>query len=288
MIAAKLVFDTLILPALVLGATFWTLRKFVGSSPLLISLAPAVALAAGYMIGHYRVAGFPQFFPSQTTGWLFYLVGLAVPAAAAARKWKPASVGILIVLLVVATLKPMWTFHWPFGQSLLWFAGLWTALFLLWYVLDRLAFAARGALLSFAFCWAALASGVVLALSATALLGQLSVILAVCLGGLSLIAAFSKTPSEGWIVVAITALAGLLLNGLFYAQLSGWNAAFLALAVPAAWAARLPFAQRRGPRQSFAVGMLAVILATAPPIADAGLSFLNEPDYDYDYDDYGE
>ncbi len=283
MLAAKLAFDTLILPALAFGATFWILRKLAGNSPWLVSLAPAAALAAGYLVGHYRIAGLLPFPPVHTTGWLFYLVGLAA-VTAAARMWKPARIGGLIFLLLVATLKPMWTYHWEFGQSALWLAGLWVALFLVWRAADRLGAVEEGSLLPWAFCWTALASGIVLALSATALLGQLSVILAICLGLLSLISAFLKTPSEGWIVVGITALAGLLLNGLFYAQLSGWHAAFLALAVPAAWAARLPFAQRRGPRQSFAVGMLAVILATAPPIADAGLSFLNEPDYDYDYD----
>ncbi len=242
MLLARLAFDTLILPALVCGVAFWIVRSIGGKSDASRSAAAAVGLGLGYLTGHLRILGPPLLPPVDTTQWLFYVLILSVAAGlwlAVGARWGTLAAAIPAAGLLGATLGPMWTYHWGAGEAAIWGLGLFAALLLLWLSQDRLASVSpEGPQQSLVFLWVAFAVSAVLGLSATALLAMLAAALAAGLGVLALISFFSLVPSGGWRLVAFVVLAGLLLNGLFYAQLTGWNAVLLALAPAAAWLSR--------------------------------------------------
>jgi hypothetical protein len=285
MLLTRLLLDTLVLPAPACAVAFWIVRGIGGKSDPSRSAAAAVGLGMGYLTGHLRILGPPPLPPVDTTQWLFYVVILSVAAGlwrGIGARWGTLAAAIPAAGLLSATLRPMWTYHWGGGEAAIWGAGLFAALLLLWLSQDRLASVSpEGPQQSLVFLWVALAVSAVLGLSATALLAMLAAALAVGLGVLALISFFSRVPSGGWRLVAFAVLAGLLLNGLFYAQLTGWNAALLAVAPAAAWLSRAPWIRRQGPWVRIAAALLAVILVTVPAVADAALAYLRESPYDY-------
>jgi hypothetical protein len=284
MLLARLTLDTLILPAAACGAAFWVVRRVGGESKA--GAAAAIALGAGYLTGHARALGPPSFPPTDTTQWLFYVVVLSIAIGAFlgfVPRWRLALAAIPIPVLLGTTLRPMWTYHWGVGEAVVWGAGLMAALLLVWLTQDRLASVSDGPQQALVFLWTALAASAVLALSATALLAMLAAAGAACLGVLALFSLFSRVPAAGWQLVAVVVVGGLLLNGLFYAQLSGWNALFLALAPSAAWLSRARWVLPRRPVVRIAAALLAVVLVTAPALVDVTLAYLRESPYDYDY-----
>jgi len=286
MLLARLLLDTLVFPALACAVTFSIVRGIGGKSDPSRSAAAAVGLGMGYLTGHLRILGLPPLPPVDTTQWLFYVVILSAAAAGLWRgigaRWGTLAAAIPAAGLLGVTLRPMWTYHWGGGEAAIWVAGLFVALLLLWLSQDRMAsISPEGPQQSLVYLWVALAVSAVLGLSATALLAMLASALAVGLGVLALISFFSRVPSGGWRLVAFVVLAGLLLNGLFYAQLTGWNAALLAVAPAAAWLSRAPWIRRQGPWVRIAAAMLAVILVTAPAVAEAAPAYPQASPYDY-------
>ena len=143
--------------------------------------------------------------------------------------------------VVFFTLQPIIDNEWDVTTSLQAAGGLGIVMFSLWYCLNALLERARGP--SSPICLIITFGGValVLGMSGSALLGQLGGAVAAALGAAALLAFWRPSfgLGRGATPVLVTLLAGLLLNGYFYAGLMLPCAALLALSPLAAWVGEL-------------------------------------------------
>jgi hypothetical protein len=109
---------------------------------------------------------------------------------------------------------------WSGGTALLWLATLGAGVFALWSLLDRQADTIVGIWVPLAFVVLAAGSAGVLALSGSALLGQLAGVLAAMAGAAALTAFLWKGVSiaRGAVPVFVLILLGLWIAGYFYAE----------------------------------------------------------------------
>lgn len=282
----RLLADTVILPGLACGLSFWLLSVFWERKEGRSGAAAGVALAVGYLTTQLRVVGFPPWPPVDTVQGLFLVVAFSAGVSLlylAGQRWHILLVALTSAVLLAVTLRPMWTYHWEGNESLFWGGGLLVGVLLLWVSLDPPgARQVPGGLLYF-FSWVSLAASVVLGLSASALLAQLAAGTAVSAAVLAGLSFRGPVPAPSWLPVGLVALVGLLLNGYFYARLTGGNVLCLALALPAGWLSHLSWLRSRPQVQRLALGFLAVLLLTLPPLVSAVRTFQQDPGYDYDY-----
>ena len=248
-----------------------------------------LAVATGYLLGHWGTIGVPPLPATSTTEWLFYvalLVGLVSGVAPwlAGRSALKATLrwGLVVVLLAV-TVRPMVLHHWSGLQAVLWTACLTSCGFLL--LTSTRVLSNRPTLTGPALSTllVMVASSATLGLSSTALMAQLAGALAASLTGVLLVVVLGgDTHLAESIRVGLLLLLGLLLNGYLYAQLTTWALVWLLVALPVSWVAHVATgAWGQPPWRKLLTGTLVTLLMVAPPLVQALHSFLSAPVYDY-------
>lgn len=250
-----------------------------------------LGVATGYLAGHIGVVGLPPLPPVETTQWLFYLVALsAIFAWAGSFQRTPAWLRrglrlLLIAGLIWTTLRPIAEYYeWSAAESAAWGLGLGTAIAALWVGLEGLAERVVVLAAPVSLIVVGIGTSVVLALSASALLGQLAGVLVAAMTPCFILswARFSSSSPRGAISVVVLILAGLWLNGAFYAELKWINALFLAVSPLGLGVGMIPKARAMKPWMIATLCAFAVLFVLAPAIVIALVDFLSTPDpYDY-------
>jgi len=247
-----------------------------------------LALALGYGAGHAGFLGWPAFPARVAEQWIPYAACgaavLATLATASARSPRWLDWVLRAVLLGVALalwLRPMMAYQWTAAASAGWLAGLLVLALLACLGLDRV-------LESLEPCaaWTAVVCTfggitVTLALSGSLALGQIAgSAAAAATGGLGATLLPGRRPfGRESVLVLVTIAAGLLLCGLFYADLPRASALLLAVAPLAAGA--IPRAIRE---RSTLGGALAVVAVVGLVVgAAAGIAFASSPPFDSAY-----
>lgn len=248
--------------------------------------AAALAVAAGYGAGHIARNGWPGGNWQAIQAWEWLLPAVAVAAALAVfgviARWPTWATWGLRVLLVAATLllslHPFLRHTWGLAAGIVWVGGLTAAFVGFWLSCDGLARRASGRTLPLHLAFVAGGTGVVLILTGSQRLAELGVVLAAALAAIVVVAArrSGRTVALGVAAVAPVALAGLWLNGHFYAESGATALALLALAPSAAWIGLLPPVRRIKPWKQTLVCTLAVAALVSAAVILAAAAF--EPD----------
>ena len=271
------------IPGLIAAATFYlALRR---EEPP--AWTGAVAMAAAYLFGHWVVKGFQPFPPVETTGWIPFLVLASVALGLAMlryhdRPWPQVAPVVLTGLALWLTMRPLYIYTWNTQEALFYSVGFAAAWLGLWSALHFAVRAVKDRSLPLALSMAAGASAIVLALSGTALFGQLTGALAAGLGGVTIIAWRRRRFDLGLSAVPVLAviLPVVWLNGLFYAEVPVICVVLLAISTSGIAITRLKyFAKDNSAYAMVAIGigvaipaLLAVLIAwaKAEAVADAG------------------
>ena len=269
------------MPGGVCAVAVLTLRRLLPSAAGLTGMPALLGVGCGYIAAQLGIAGLPRLPPVDSTQAIIFVVVTAVVLGCTALRpvvlpaqhlaLRAASVGLLLWL----TLRPVVRYQWGRLEAVLWLGGLGVLLLLLWegYVRVASRLSPRSSLAGWI---AALAgTGIVLALSSTALFAQLAFVLVATLVVLLLLTRSADRPAlEAALPVLVVLLAAFVLNGSFYAELSAARA--LALAVsPLGAAAGLAFRRQVDGRAllSAALAVVGVLLIVAPVLGLAALDW---------------
>ena len=283
MLSSGLIFDvvlsTIVLPVTGAAAALLGLWLLDRRGPACRRLGPAVGL--GYLIGHLAVAGTPRLPPIGSTQGMFYVALLAsCGSAIAVRQEMATRARRVFALLVVATLlwltlRPMVRYTWGVGESLAWLSVLAVVGCFLWAAFNGLSQRVGGTTYAIGWLITYAGTGILLLISHTALLAQLSFVMAAVLAGLLLLAALSRV--EGSWTSAVPMLfcihGALLLAGTFYADLASYQAIALAVA-PLGMVLGQMSRDSQWKRLLFAC--LGVLLLLTPVLAVAAVDYLKE------------
>lgn len=208
-----------LLPALVAGgvlAFFWARRRSGKDD----SLAPALAVGLGYPAGHAAIAGWPPFPPIEATQWLFVfalvVAGLgALPLSADRFRRALIALGVPLPLA-----WPLAKHTWSGLETAAWLVGLALGIFALSTALESLARRPAGRWLPMALVVSASLGGATMLLSGSALVAQLSGVLAATLGAVAVgVLIWPARSPSGAALPACTLLSALLVCGVFYVEM---------------------------------------------------------------------
>ncbi len=226
-------------------------------------------LAAAFLAGHAAVAGTPPLPPVDAGEWLFYFVPLAAALSAIEALQKTPEIlsrlsrAALVYGLFFLTFRPLIDMAW--GRQKGAFLVLLLSLLVLsvWQGLVELGRSVRAPALSLSLLAAAACTASALALSGSALLGQLAGVLASALAPFALAALWrpARAPAGSLVAPFLLILGALLAQGVYYSALPAAGALVL-LAAPLLCAAdRLPLLARTSPRRAGLVTAAAVLAA---------------------------
>ena len=245
------------------------------------SWTDAIAVGAGYAVGHAVTAGWPAFPPIEATQWLPYF-GIAVtilavvdtllrpPGLVRVVIWFLCSAGILAVLLT-----SKFQYGWSPLVGILWIAGLATAMLVLTSFLDRVAQRDASISLPVILTIVAGGSGLALMLSGSMLLGQLALVLAGAFGAIVIVGTLlpNAINGRGIVPVSATLLCGLWLSGYFFSELPSVSGLLL-LVSPIPALMLVLFDESGNPRRGL---LLRAILVAAPVALAVFLAFEASP-----------
>ena len=220
----------------------------------------ALSLAAAFLAGHAVVAGIPPLPPVDAGEWLFYFVPLAAALSAIEAIQETPEVlsrlarAALIYGLFFLTFRPLIDMAW--GRQKGAFLVLLLSLLVLsvWQGLAELSRSVRAPALLSALLASAACAAATLALSGSALLGQLAGVLASALAPFAIIAMWrpAHAPAGGLVAPSVLILGALLAQGVYYSALSP-SSALVLLAAPLLCAAELFPPLARGPARRAAL-----------------------------------
>lgn len=238
------------IPALLCAAVVFLAGLVLRAHPWVVTgWAWPVAIASGFAVGYYATDGWPPLPPTESQHWLICVV---VPLALIdcividAFESRKSLQWVSKILLAAGTppllLQSYLQYSWQLREATIWLGSLSVAILLLWWLLDHLRDRAAAPGMMWILVLNAGATGLVLMVSGSNLLGQLGLAFAATLLGgsiasLALPRDLAAPASTGLIVLI---LAGLWLNGYFYAELTPLNALLLAGAPLAAWITQAP------------------------------------------------
>ncbi len=232
------------------------------------------ALAIGFAISYCGLIEIATLPPRRGQDWLFWMI---VPAALVG--WWDASrhirfrliVGfVLFFLVVLALLTPLnrsmqsqliwsWTIALAFGITA------W------WWINDALATVRTGPIVPALFGFIAGALALALVNNGQQGFGQLAGIVALFFWLMAIVDGVFRQSSlsRGGMVVATTIIAGLLIIGHFYGDVTIHDASFLAIAPLVAWLGELPGIRGRRPLRLLAATIPALILIAFVAVPNA-------------------
>jgi len=272
--------------AMMVAAGVCGLALFWGKERARGVLAPC-ALGLAYIAGHFLIAGWATFPPTDTTNWLPYFAMVAAILGASCSSFEgsgperfPAWTRLFVFAVISAgalrlLLKPKFQYGWSPGEGWMWVAALTIASLLLALILDVLARRSETALEIPAFLLV-IGGGTfgALMLSGSMLLGQFASVLAAAVFG-SLLFAVRKVPlGHGVIPVFCLLLGALLVSGYFFASLPPVSGVLLAFAPVLALA---PIGK---PSRLLALGVRTA-LVSVPVIIALVVAFRSSPPLDY-------
>ena len=247
-----------------------------------------IALGLGYGVGHIGTIGFPPFPAVEATQWLLYFAFAATVFSLLESRWGKSGFvcflirGMLSAAIPWLLLRSMLKHTWAPIEGVAWLLGLSGAVFAFWILLDAAMEHHTGVTSPLTLLIVTLGSSVVLVLSGSALLGQLAGILGAAVGA-SLIVAWWRpklTFAGGMVPVVAAMLAGLWLNGYFYAEAPAASILPLAIAPAMVWVRKLAPMRKLGSRGETVIAVAAVL---APVVLAVALAFQASPPIDYDY-----
>lgn len=262
----------LLLPAIIGGGIFIFARSLSskvdakqqgGFSGWLI----AAALGVGYIVGYIGLERLPPFPPKLGTHWLCYLaiIGLIVAGFWHSALWRriaQAAVSIIIPRLLLSS-----TFKYTWGQveGIIWWVCLAIALFIFWRLVEQsFSTLLPGASCPFVYFGIFGGTALVLALSGSLRLAQHSGVLVALFAvswAITLVLQHNSQrfvfPSGASPIVTLL-LAGIWMNGHFFAEVPTASTILLLISLPLAWIGQIAAVQRFGGRRSTLVQIAAI------------------------------
>jgi hypothetical protein len=243
-------------------------------------LAFALAVGAGYAMGHAKCAGWPVFPPGDATHWLLFSalasIAFGFVFGLFPERWASswlASFGVLLLGTLSLLLAPKFKHGWTIGQGVLWIATLTLAAVVMAWSLNAIL---RPRESRFPLLWLLVICGgtsAALAMSGSMLLGQLAAVLAAVVLGI-MVASAAGAPVECAVVPALSTLfIGVVACGYFYAELP-WSSALLLVLAPALALLALG-------KPSLRQDLLRAVLVAAPVAAAIVLVFRASPSLEY-------
>jgi hypothetical protein len=286
----QLILFTALLPALISGGVlFVSWRGWRRNAPTIDGTwGGPIAIGLGYVLCHAGTIGFPPFPAVEATQWLIYIAFVAIGLGLLeSRLGERASVRWGIRLLISAVipfllLQAVFKYRWGIVEGILGSVGLSAAILAFWTQLDALAERQIGGFPLLVLLSLTAGGSVVLVLSGSALLGQLSGGLASTLGAGLIMAWWQPklTLTRGAITVSAALLCGLWLNGYFYAEVPPESALLLYIAPSVAWIRWFGPVQRLGRWGPPIVSVAAVLVLVGLAV---GFALRASPPLDYDY-----
>jgi hypothetical protein len=229
------------------------IARFVGR-PALGDAGVTLALGAGYIAGHAAIHGWPPIPPLETTQWLLPLAVLGTALGLLADFWRGGTWLRGVLWLLVAE-SVVWVFLRPLLDPqnevhvelpILLGVALGVACF--WRALEALVERTEGPSLTLALTVTLAAAAVVLLLAHDLIECRLAGALLAASMGCLLVGAFTRKArlSRGGATVCALLLAGLGLDGHFYAGLPTASAILVAIAPLGLWLGQLGLVKRLG------------------------------------------
>ena len=201
--------------------------------------AGAIAVGAGYVMGHVLTAGWSPFPPRHATQWLFWFAIIGVLAAAADALVRPQGTIRLVIWAIICTiacrliLRPKFSYSWSAAEGWLWVFAIGLGVVVLTCCLELVEHGRFGTATLFSVTTVVCGGDcIALILSSSLLLGQLACILTAIAVTCFLLTIVVPAPFHPRGAAAPLSLvcAGLLVGGFFYAELPATSALLLALA----------------------------------------------------------
>lgn len=292
---AQIAILAIALPALAAGlwwAVSWQLWRRANTAPVAGQWGGPLALAMGYAFGHRVLDGFPPYPPVNSKQTLFYLaLGLGA-FALFEPSWSRNGLSrwstrvIVCAIFALGTLRAMVRNTWTTQESWLWIGALVAAAVLLWTATEALAVRRPGAVLPLSLWFATACASVCMALTSSALLGQLTGALAATLGAAVVLAWWAPRVSlaQGGITVWVLLYSSLINLAYFYSDLPLLAAICLYAAPLGPWALEALDPIQWKPWKTIAARVACVAVPAGIALAQAIAAFIQvgaEEDYWY-------
>jgi hypothetical protein len=292
----KQLFLGLLLPAIVGGGIF-IFARYLSSKEDTVrnekehSRFPAwliaAALGVGYIVGYLGLEWLPPFPPRLGTHWLPYLaiIGLIVAGFWHLAVWGPITQVAVSIIIPRLLLSSTFKHTWGQVEGIIWWACLAIALFILWHLVEQsFSVLPPGASCPFVYFGIFGGTALVLALSGSLRLAQHSGILVALFAMSWIITLVLQRNSQRFVFpsgvspVVTLLLAGIWMNGHFFAEVPTASTILLVISLPLAWVGQIATVQRLGERRSMLIqiGAIALPVVIAIGIAVARSSLFGD------------
>jgi hypothetical protein len=234
------------------------------------SWGAALAMGAGYVVGHAALFGWPPHPPREPVQWLVYLALAAIILGvleALVRAPLPVRWGMRLALAgttVWLILRPIVVGHWTPAETAMTVGGITLALLAVWFAVDAQAARVTNWSLPAGLLAVLALASLALAFSGSAKLGQLGGVLTAAFGACIMSGWLLAPPSfwRGATALLFNVYGGLLIAHYFYTdEVPLTSIILLAVAPAAGWIVELPPLRRLAAWQS---AWLRVVAAVAP------------------------
>ena len=283
------------LPALAAAACWiisWRLWRRANTVPVAGRWGGPLAFALGYAAGHRVLDGFPPYPPVSSRQTLFYLaLGLGA-FALFEPSWSRNGLSrwstrvIVCAIFALGTLRALVRNTWTTAESWLWIGSLAAAAVVLWTAMEALAARRPGASVPISLWLATATASASMALTSSALLGQLTGAVAATLGAAVVLSLWAPRFSlaQGGITLWVLLYSSLMYQAYFYSDLPLFAAVLLYAAPLAPWILEGIDTERWNPWKAVAARAACVAVPAAIALALAIAAFIQagaEDDYWY-------
>lgn len=261
----KLLLTGIVLPAVVSGTILLISYLLWRRLPFNITQA---ALCLGYTAGYTGIGGLPSMPPADASQWTVYaaILAVAVSTLYTAFSFRKKADYILMAMfscgLSFFLLRPLLQYRWSDMEGFFWISGTGALIFTLWLLVIKEAETPGLLPLSSAMLITVAFSGLTLLFSGSAMLGQLAGAFTAALLPAA-IAAFRPPSGHHFrkvMPVSVVVVAGLWINGYFFAEMPVWSIAFLLIALCAPMFVKAAGIHRRSPlKQALITGTASAI-----------------------------